>query len=93
MQERYGRETQQAVDSVVSQARSREAELIANIQNGAFSSVFQKRLKEASLDAEGTRQVTENWKGRTAYWEDRAAQAEQRLAESSCNSGANTLTF
>ena len=93
MQERYGREAQQAVDSVVSQARAREAALIANIQNGAFSSVLEKRLREASIDAEGARQVAENWKGQFAYWEDRATQAERKLAGSGGNSGANTFTF
>ena len=34
MQEHYGNDAQQAGGSVVSQARAREVELIANIQNG-----------------------------------------------------------
>ena len=63
MQERYGRDAQQAVDSVVSQARTCEAEVVANIQNGAFSSVFEERPKEASIDAEGARQMAEHLKG------------------------------
>ena len=90
MQGRYAREAQQAVDSVVSQDRAREAKLIANIQSEAFSSVFEKRLKEASLDAESARQVAAHWNGQAAYWEDRAAQAKHKLAESGRNSGANT---
>ena len=40
MQVHYGIEAQKAFDSVVSQARAREAELIANIQSGAFGLVF-----------------------------------------------------
>ena len=42
MQEHCGREAQKAVDSVVSQACAREAELIANIQSGAVGPVFEQ---------------------------------------------------
>ena len=60
MHEHYGREAQKAVDSIASKARAREAELVANMQSGAFGLVFEQQLKQARLDAEGARQVAEN---------------------------------
>ena len=59
MHERYGRNAHQAVDPVVPHARAREVELVANMPTGAASSVFEKQVKEASVD-EGSRQVAEN---------------------------------
>ena len=47
---------------MVSQARAREAELVANMQSGVFGPVVEQQLKQARLDAEGARQVSENWK-------------------------------
>ena len=66
MQVHYGREAQKAFDSVVSHSRAREAELVANMQSGAFGPVVEQQLKQARLDAEGARQVDENWKGQVA---------------------------
>ena len=68
MQAHYGREALTAFVSIVSQARAREAGLVANMQSGAFGPVVDQQLKQARLDAEGARQFAENWNGQAAYW-------------------------
>ena len=63
------------------------------MQSGAFGLVFEQQLEQARLDAEGARQVAENWKGQAASWEDRVVQAVEKLAKFGGKSGADTQTF
>ena len=94
MQERYGRDAQQAVDAVVAQARARATLSYSPTYKTAPSvRTSKKRLKDANYEAEGSRQAAENWKGQVMYWEDSAEQAELRLVGSAGNSDTDTPAF
>ena len=60
MRERYGKEAQKHIDSVVADATAREAEFVCNVHAGIVDPALLRQLEQIRHELEGTRQEAEN---------------------------------